>query len=755
MRPSRPSFLALTAAALFAAGAASASEPPPLPFVHEIGTEPAAPCAGRPVTLILKGVFNDGCGRVVDARTLDSGRVEVTLKVGVLPDTVCTGALEPWRLGIPLGPLAAGRHRTAITVHLIRPDSTGTALERRTYHSWHDFAVATVCPPAPPPGPLPYVESIVIGRPTPCGPVPPCAGDSIRVRVSGTFPDNCRHLRRVELVPTVSTTLGPPPPPTVRLIVDNGCCLGRPCAMVLVPWSATVVLPPLPAGDHRLPVEVAEVCCADSFPPGTLHGTSVPFRVAERCEPAAACLVPAFAPGDGGPDGCDAFVGADHPAELTFRVRPNVALAGLQGEFRVDPPGLRIVRLEPVGPAAGKLLDWVETLNGVRFALFATTGAVIPPFPGDHPWSSREGWPVLRVVLEHDSTAGPLPARSVVQAERLLGADATGGAVPVCPPPPCVQVDPRFAPGRAIVCTELPCDVNADGRADIRDIVLLVRCLTGELPCPPDPGTRLDCDGDGGFALADVLCCARHVLRRVPCPDCPPDSGEVRPEPAVGVSFGAPSAVPGGVTLPIEVAGWDRVGGMLLTLEAPLDRYDVAGLAANTPWLALHEVRDGRLVLGLLDLHDRRSLALRTPPELALTLRLRPGQPPGGELAVVEGEFSGPDGVALDVALGRPARSLPGGAPLRLGPGRPNPFSTTTSFTLDLDRDARVEVAIYDLRGRAVATLHRGPLAAGTHAFPWDGRRGDGSAATDGIYFCQATVDGRTLTRKLIRMRGE
>jgi hypothetical protein len=231
----------------------------------------------------------------------------------------------------------------------------------------------------------------------------------------------------------------------------------------------------------------------------------------------------------------------------------------------------------------------------------------------------------------------------------------------------------------------------------------------------------------------------------------------VRPEPGVAVSFGAPEEAGGGISLPVRIAGSGRLGGALLTLEAPLDRYDVVGFEASPPgdWLALHEVRDGRIVLGLIGLHDGNRLDDRASSGFTLTLALRPGQPAGGEVTAVSGEFSGPDGVALGVALGRPSQSLPGGGSLALGGSRPNPFSTETAFTLQVAAAGDAVVGIYDLRGRAVATLHRAPLAAGPHVFRWDGRDADGKAVPNGVYFYQATVGGRSVARKLILMRGD
>mgnify|MGYP001615481924 CR=1 FL=1 len=744
--------------------------PPPglLPHVGAIFTDPRLPCPEKPTTLVLEGVFRDGCGQVIDSSPPGSGNVELTLKVAVGPDTACTLALKPWRVEFPLGSLSSGNHRVAITLHVVDRDSTGTGLVRRTYYGAHEFFVGERCDSIPPPpGPLPFVNFIHIGPARNLCEPTICPTDSIRVVVSGEFPDDCHQFRGIQLLPSlVASPL--PQPPVVRIIVDVTGCHRRPCADVQVPWAAAVTLPPLPARGYNLMVELAQVSCSDSFPPGQLFRALAPFAVADSCRVPAPCLIAGFAPGPGNLTACNATVAPGQPAELTFLVSPRVALAGLQGEFRLGPPGLRITKLEAIGPATGMILNWNPTPEGARFVMFAERGAPITPITPFMETVFPPGWPVLRLTVEQPAST-PAPDFTVVRIENLLGSDIEGHAVEVCPPPPCVWLptepppigirwDPRFGFGTALICAQHGCDFNADGFEDVRDLVLMVHCVTGEGPCPDDVGTRFDCDADSAFTLRDVVCCARHILRRLGCPDCPRDSTGTRPEPSVWVSFGQPVATAAGVDVPLRVAGADRLGAALLGLRLPLDRYQVTGVdgAGGTGWLSLHEVRDDRVILALIDAGtgvaagERGSQAL----DLTLHLALKPGQSPGGEVSAVAGEFSGPDGAMLAVTLGTPSRELPGPARLALGENRPNPFSAETRFTLELVEGADVVVGIYDLRGRAVATLFRGHLPSGPREFRWDGRSADGTAAANGVYFYRIVAGGKALARKLILMRG-
>lgn len=717
-------------------------QPGPLPYVNSIGTDPGQPCAARPTTLVVGGLLPATCGEVIDSQVIDSEHVTLTLKPYVLPDTACGTALKPWEVRFPLGMLASGVHRTEIALVMLVPDSTRTTFERRFFYQTHEFWVNDFCDsfPTPPPGPLPYVTEILVGGRTLCNPSLICPGDSISVRILGTFPNDCFSFRRIEVIPSPASVF-PPLPPTVRVIVDDGGCLGRPCLVQPVRWTAAAMLPPWPPGAYPLAVELARVTCSDTYPPGDLFSTTVPLRVADSCVAPTPCLKAGFAPGPGG-ERCNATVSKLHAAELTLTVAPTVALAGLQGEFRLYPSDLEVMKVEAIGPAAGMLLNWTATADGAKFVLLAPSGAPIPV-------ATTTAWPVLRVTVA-PALRRPVPDQTTMVADQLLGSDVNGQAVPLCPPPPCV--DPARYPAIALICAEQECDFNADGLIDIRDLVLMVHCVNAEGPCPPDAATRFDCDGDSLLAIPDVLCCAREILGRPQCADCSPDS--VRPEPGVSLSFGDPESAAGVITVPLRLAGTDRIGAARLTLELPLDRYDVAGFDTGAPWLALHDQQGGRLTLGIINARNSRELADWIPPTFRLRLRLKPGATPGGTLTATAGEFSGTDGVTLGVDLGRPSQALPGTGSVALSPNQPNPFSRETAFTLDLPQAGEATVTIFDLRGRAIRTLHRAPLTAGPHEFRWDGTASDGSRAPNGVYFYQATMAGHSVSRKLILMRG-
>jgi hypothetical protein len=698
---------------------------PPIPIRYSV--LPEMPCAGD--SLVLSVWACGPCVDLIAAEMPPDFAIQVRARMDLRQCQLDICEIETLR--VPIGRFQAGNYlfRIDVTGEVIREDSTTCTVAQ---YDTVGFRVGR-CPPAP--TPLPYVDDIVVGERVYCFALPcpdlACPNDSIPVLIRGTFPNNCFHLRRIELVPSDITAIGPP---TMRVLIDDRGCLGRPCIVDSIPWSARVLLPPLPPGNYNLPVEVAVATCTDSFPDDSLiHRGARDFRVVQRCSLEQRCFRVSW----GGPNRvarCDAIVSPGHPARLALAVAPRVALAGLQGELVLDMQGVRITQLSPIGYAQGMRLQWRTTERGARFVLFAESGAPIPPYYLD----DLGGWPVLAVTVE-SSQAVPLPERTRLFAVNMLGADSTGGGVDECP-------HIGFGPV-AIICSGSRCDMNADGIADVRDLVLMVHCVLGTGLCPDTGAVNLDCDENGLLGIEDVLCCARFILH-----GDMPDSIAVRPEPGIDVNLGEVRRSASGLALPFVLNGTDRIGAARLALSYPADRFDVSAveLPSGPGWLSLSEIRDGKVVIGLIATSDEVELGRI---EMLLRLALKPGQVAGGQVRVVESDFSGRDGVALAVDLGQPARTLASPAPLALSASRPNPFSGTTRFSVELGASSDLEVTVHDLSGRHVTHLHRGRAVSSTHELIWDGRSGDGSAVPSGIYFIRAEAGGNIVSCKVVLLR--
>ena len=64
------------------------------------------------------------------------------------------------------------------------------------------------------------------------------------------------------------------------------------------------------------------------------------------------------------------------------------------------------------------------------------------------------------------------------------------------------------------------------------------------------------------------------------------------------------------------------------------------------------------------------------------------------------------------------------------------------------------DAAVFDLQGRRLATIHRGPLANGVHRIAWNGRADDGAELRTGLYLLRAVAaDGRQSVTRVVRTR--
>jgi hypothetical protein len=84
----------------------------------------------------------------------------------------------------------------------------------------------------------------------------------------------------------------------------------------------------------------------------------------------------------------------------------------------------------------------------------------------------------------------------------------------------------------------------------------------------------------------------------------------------------------------------------------------------------------------------------------------------------------------------------------------PNPFNPRTVVRLTLRAPATVSLDVFDLAGRRVrALVHEEALAAGPHAWTWDGLDAAGAAVASGTYVARASAGSETVTRSLALVR--
>jgi hypothetical protein len=103
----------------------------------------------------------------------------------------------------------------------------------------------------------------------------------------------------------------------------------------------------------------------------------------------------------------------------------------------------------------------------------------------------------------------------------------------------------------------------------------------------------------------------------------------------------------------------------------------------------------------------------------------------------------GPTGVTADA---------PSSRELSLAPGRPNPFGAGTLAEFVLPERGFTRLEVLDVAGRRVRTLVAGFREAGLFRERWDGRDEGGRQVADGVYWLRLTHDGKSLTRKTVRV---
>jgi len=101
-----------------------------------------------------------------------------------------------------------------------------------------------------------------------------------------------------------------------------------------------------------------------------------------------------------------------------------------------------------------------------------------------------------------------------------------------------------------------------------------------------------------------------------------------------------------------------------------------------------------------------------------------------------------PEDASVLAALGEDAEDAPAAGTAPAPVAMPNPFhgSMRLAFAVGDASGADVDVSVFDVAGRRMATLARGRFGAGAHVVQWDGRGLDGSRARAGMYFVRGRI---------------
>jgi hypothetical protein len=83
----------------------------------------------------------------------------------------------------------------------------------------------------------------------------------------------------------------------------------------------------------------------------------------------------------------------------------------------------------------------------------------------------------------------------------------------------------------------------------------------------------------------------------------------------------------------------------------------------------------------------------------------------------------------------------------------PNPFNPSTTIEFSVPKSGATSVRIFDLQGRAVATLVRETISAGVYRVRWNGKTDDGRDLSSGVYFAGVENAGSRGSARLMMIK--
>lgn len=93
-------------------------------------------------------------------------------------------------------------------------------------------------------------------------------------------------------------------------------------------------------------------------------------------------------------------------------------------------------------------------------------------------------------------------------------------------------------------------------------------------------------------------------------------------------------------------------------------------------------------------------------------------------------------------------------SPMQISLSGANPFVNSTGFSVkQLSSDKALTIDVYNVRGQLVRTLFKGSTDAKSLNLDWDGKDNNGNGLAAGIYLVRASQAGKSVSRKVIKLR--
>jgi hypothetical protein len=155
----------------------------------------------------------------------------------------------------------------------------------------------------------------------------------------------------------------------------------------------------------------------------------------------------------------------------------------------------------------------------------------------------------------------------------------------------------------------------------------------------------------------------------------------------------------------------------------------------------------GRVDVALLG----QGATLRGSGELA-RLRFRVKAVGDARLALSGAEARDGSNARVSIEVGTPSAGPPP-TMTSFGPVTPNPTAGPTTLSFALATAGMIDLGIFGVDGRRVATLVHGERDPGTFQVAWDGRDGSGQQVRPGIYFARLITPHGRMHRTIVIMR--
>lgn len=256
--------LAAVAVVLALAGAASTAAAQSqvgwlFPYLAGWYPVPSQPNALEPTTAVLYGQFPYDCGEIVDARVVDAGQIEFTMR----PGPACSDTTRRWSHAFDLGLLPEGYHVVHVTRRFVSPDSDVVAEGDFGFPVWPAPGTPPPPgPPVPPNHPSLYVRCLSGWYTI----APPTTHTPTTLVLWGWFPYLCGEVADAAVMA----------PDHVRLTLQPGPA----CQDTAATWSQAFDLGVLPAGAN--PVRITLDVLGDVTTEAAVREATIMLQVDDR-----------------------------------------------------------------------------------------------------------------------------------------------------------------------------------------------------------------------------------------------------------------------------------------------------------------------------------------------------------------------------------------------------------------------------------------------------------------------------------------